>query len=43
MVHFSKNYIYYMVFEVLEPNFLKFKSKLMSGGVRTIDEVMTAH
>lgn len=32
-----------MVFEVLEPNFLKFKQKLISGGVRTIDEVMTAH
>ena len=43
MVHFSKNYIYYMVFEVLEPNFLKFKDKLLNGSVRTIDEVMNSH
>jgi hypothetical protein len=25
MLHLSKNYIYYMVVEVLEPHFLKFK------------------
>jgi len=32
-----------MVFEVLEPNFLKLKEKLLHGGVKTIDEVMKAH
>ena len=43
MLHLCKNYIYYMVFEVLEPNFLKLKEKLLHGGVKTIDEVMKAH
>jgi hypothetical protein len=40
MLHFSKNYIYYMVVEVLEPNFHKLKEKLLNGGVRTIDDLM---
>ena len=43
MLHFTKNYIYYMVFEVLEPNFLKLKEKLVNGGVKTIDDVMNSH
>lgn len=41
MLHFSKNYIYYMVVEVLEPNYHKLLGKLKE--VRTIDEVMRAH
>jgi gamma-tubulin complex component 2 len=41
MLHFCKNYIYYMVVEVLEPNFHKLKQRLLT--VRTIDDVMTAH
>ena len=43
MLHFCKNYIYYMTIEVLEPNFLKLKEKFLTGGIRTIDEVMKAH
>jgi gamma-tubulin complex component 2 len=43
MLHFSKNYIYFMVVEVLEPNFLKLKQRLLSGEVKTIDDMMAAH
>lgn len=43
MLHFCKNYIYYMVVEVLEPNFHKLKERLTNGGVKTIDDVMKAH
>jgi gamma-tubulin complex component 2 len=44
MLHFCKNYIYYMTIEVLEPNFLKLKERLLNGGdVQTIDDVMKAH
>jgi gamma-tubulin complex component 2 len=32
-----------MTVEVLEQNFLKLKQKLMSGDVRTLDEVMKLH
>jgi len=30
MLQFSKNYMYYMQIEVLEPNFHKFKTALQS-------------
>lgn len=43
MLHFCKNYIYYMVVEVLEPNFHKLKQRLLSGDIHTIDDVMRAH
>ena len=43
MLHFCKNYIYYMTIEVLEPNFLKLKERLLNGDVQTIDDVMKAH
>ena len=43
MLHFCKNLIYYMVVEVLEPNFHKLKEKLTNGSVKTIDDVMKAH
>ena len=44
MLHFCKNYIYYMTIEVLEPNFLKLKERLTnSSNVQTIDDVMQAH
>jgi gamma-tubulin complex component 2 len=44
MLHFCKNYIYYMTVEVLEPAFLKLKDKLLnSGTIGTIDDVMRAH
>jgi len=32
-----------MTIEVLEPNFLKLREKFLTGGIRTIDEVMKAH
>ena len=41
MLHFIKNYIYHMVFEVFEPNFHKFKQKL--DKIKTIDEVLDEH
>ena len=41
MLQFSKNYLYYMQIEVLEPNFHKFKQALAS--VKTLDEIMTLH
>lgn len=31
MLHFCKNYIYYMTIEVLEPNFLKLKDCLLNS------------
>ncbi len=43
MLHFCKNYIYYMVVEVLEPNFHKLKQRLLGDDMRTIDDVMRAH
>lgn len=43
MLHFCKNYIYFMVVEILEPNFLKLKHKLLSGDLKTIDDMMLAH
>lgn len=45
MLHFCKNYIYYMTVEVLEPNFLKLKQRLLNGAgdINTIDDVMHAH
>lgn len=41
MSQFCKNYIYYMVVEVLEPNFHRFKESLKK--VKTIDEVLLLH
>jgi gamma-tubulin complex component 2 len=41
LLHFSKNYLYYMEVEVLEPNHLKLLQRLKE--VRTIDDVMAAH
>ena len=41
MAQFCKNYIYYMVVEVLEPNFHKFKESLKK--VKTIDEILKLH
>jgi len=41
MSQFCKNYIYYMVVEVLEPNFHKFRESLKK--VKTIDEILTLH
>lgn len=41
MLQFCKNYLYYMLFEVLEPNFNKFKENLKQ--VKTIDEIIVLH
>lgn len=41
MLQFCKNYLYYMMFEVLEPNFNKFKQSLQQ--VKTIDEIIVLH
>jgi len=41
MLHFIKNYIYHMAFEVFEPNFHKFKLKMEK--IKTIDEVLEEH
>jgi gamma-tubulin complex component 2 len=41
MLQFSKNYIYYMVVEVLEPNFHKFRENLKK--VKTLDEILMLH
>lgn len=41
MLQFCKNYLYYMLYEVLEPNFNKFIQSLDS--VKTIDEVISLH
>ena len=41
MLQFSKNFIYYMVIEVLEPNFHKFKQELKK--TKTIDDILTLH
>lgn len=41
MSQFCKNYIYYMVVEVLEPNFHKFKDSLLKA--TTIDEILLSH
>jgi len=41
MLQFCKNYLYYMLYEVLEPNFNKFSESLKS--VKTIDEVIGLH
>lgn len=41
MLQFCKNYIYYMVVEVLEPNFHKFKENLKK--IKTIDDILVLH
>lgn len=41
MLQFCKNYLYYMLFEVLEPNFNKFRNELKQ--VKTIDEIIVLH
>jgi gamma-tubulin complex component 2 len=32
-----------MVIEILEPNFHKLKQKLLSGEIKTIDDLMQSH
>lgn len=41
MHHFCKNYVYYIVVEVLDPNYHKFKENLMK--VKTVDEILELH
>ena len=41
MLQFSKNYMYYMQIEVLEPNFHKLKQQLAT--VKTLDEIIALH
>lgn len=41
MLQFCKNYLYYMLYEVLEPNFNNFKESLKN--VKTIDEIIQLH
>ena len=41
MHHFCRNYVYYIVVEVLEPNFHKFKQSLEK--VKTVDEILELH
>lgn len=41
MHHFCQNYVYYIVVEVLEPNYYKFNQKLQE--VKTIDEILDIH
>jgi len=41
MHHFCKNYVYYIVVEVLDPNFHKFKENLTK--VKTVDEILELH
>jgi len=41
MLHFIKNFVYYMTVEVLEPNFHKFKQNLTK--IKTIDDVLVLH
>ena len=41
MHHFCKNYVYYIVVEVLDPNFYKFKENLAK--VKTVDEILELH
>mmetsp|Transcript_48227 Transcript_48227/g.154449 ORF Transcript_48227/g.154449 Transcript_48227/m.154449 type:complete len:277 (-) Transcript_48227:52-882(-) len=41
MVHFMRNYIHYMTFEVMEPNWHKLEEVLVSA--RTVDEVIQQH
>ena len=41
MHHFCKNYVYYIVVEVLDPNYHKFKQNL--DKVKTVDEILELH
>ena len=41
MLQFCKNYLYYMLYEVLEPNYNKFKASL--NEVKTIDDIINLH
>jgi len=41
MLHFCKNYLYYMMADVLEPKWHKFKAKLPS--MKSLDEVLALH
>ena len=41
MLQFCKNYLYYMLYEVLEPNYNKFIESL--NQVKTIDDVINIH
>lgn len=41
MLQFCKNYLYYMLYEVLEPNYNKFIQSINS--VKTIDDIITTH
>mmetsp|Transcript_12089 Transcript_12089/g.20390 ORF Transcript_12089/g.20390 Transcript_12089/m.20390 type:complete len:221 (+) Transcript_12089:291-953(+) len=41
MLQFCKNYLYYMLYEVLEPNFNKFMDNLRK--VKTVDEIIVLH
>jgi len=41
MHHFCKNYVYYLVVEVLEPNYYKFTQELKK--VKTIEEILDLH
>lgn len=41
MLHFVKNYVYYMAVEVLEQQWLKFENNLSK--VTTIDDIMRYH
>jgi gamma-tubulin complex component 2 len=41
MLHFCKNYLYYMMADVLEPKWHKFKTKLPQ--MKSLDEVLTLH
>mmetsp|Transcript_9370 Transcript_9370/g.14251 ORF Transcript_9370/g.14251 Transcript_9370/m.14251 type:complete len:92 (+) Transcript_9370:2176-2451(+) len=41
MVQFCKNYLYYMLFEVLEPNYQQFRANVQK--VATIDEIIVLH
>lgn len=41
MHHFCKNYVYYLVVEVIEPNYYKFTQELKK--VKTIEEILDLH
>eukprot|EP00826_Nyctotherus_ovalis_P045697 TRINITY_DN5083_c0_g2_i7.p1 TRINITY_DN5083_c0_g2~~TRINITY_DN5083_c0_g2_i7.p1 ORF type:complete len:820 (+),score=264.02 TRINITY_DN5083_c0_g2_i7:423-2882(+) len=41
MLHFCKNFLYYVMADVLEPKWHKFKAKLPS--MKSLDEVLTLH
>ncbi|KAJ6246461.1 gamma-tubulin complex component 2 [Anaeramoeba flamelloides] len=43
MLHFIQNLQYYMHFEVLEQNWIKFQKKIKNGNLQNIDQLMQIH